>query len=197
MLKLFNIFFTGIIQMIYQTIKNFVDLETLRDINQELTDDAKWRFRKTFFRFNLLTELKDFDEFDESTYYQNQNVLDQIAPHWQKVYKSISDLAGEDFNIMRFVVGGQVAGQSLHKHADLNPEFPGDCRTFLVYLNDWYPESGAGLTVFEDKDFYHEEHPESGKLVEFNSKTPHYTTSHTVSDWFRFIFVVHGAYKQK
>ena len=178
--------------MILSRHRQFVSDSDLAVINQELLHTPGWIYRWNFWRYYLIDGLQAYQEADARTWYGHQNIVPRLSEPWQKLFESVQDLAGFRFVIQRYALTGQTQGQYQTLHRDTGLELQGDFRSYLIYLNDsWQPDQG-GSTHLVDDHRTHNEWPEPGKLIEFNSQTLHCGNPPDIANTLRMTLVIHG-----
>ncbi len=179
--------------MIVSRHSAFIDAETLQQMHNELTNSANWMFRNKFWRYYVATGLAPYKEQDESTWYGNQDTMQSVRDPWKTLFKQVYKLAGPDFKLMRYALTGQTQGQEQELHRDTSLALKGTFRSYLLYLNTSWDQSWGGLTDFVvDGKLVHQEIPEPGKLVEFDSQVLHVGHAPKHPEFLRLSLVLHG-----
>lgn len=179
--------------MILARHRQFVDPETLQLINQELTNTPGWIYRTNFWRYYLVDGLEPYQEHDPSTWYHHQSAIHNLRQPWADLFKQVYELAGPNFRLQRYALTGQTQGQhqTLHYDTTLNPK--GTFRSYLLYLNVKWDQDQGGSTDFAFEDLIvHQEWPEPGKLVVFDSQALHCGNPPAVPNVLRTTMVLHG-----
>lgn len=176
--------------MILRRQLEFLDAQELQAINQELTSTAGWVWRERFWRYYLIDGLQPYQESNPATWYHNQSgALDRLKWPWRALFDRVFELAGPRFQLMRYALTGQTQNQYPVWHTDVSPDLPGTWRSYLIYLNDHYDRDWGGPTMLKPN---HQEQPEPGKLIEFNSQVMHIGLPPRVPDFLRTTIVLHG-----
>jgi len=173
----------------------FIPQADLREMHNELLSSAGWVFREKFWRYYLISGLKPYNEFDSSTWYHNQpGALDQLRQPWKRMFDQVFDLAGSNFRLMRYALSGQTQNQMPELHRDVETKSsPGHWRSYLVYLNSEYHQDWGGPTEIQLADnSWHQECPEPGKMIEFDSQLLHIGRPPVIPDLLRLTIVLHG-----
>ena len=161
--------------IIQQSKNNFVSSDNLSKICCELMSSPGWVFRSALWRFHLLDQIEKYDHYNRQTWicYQD-NLLEQLPLTWKPLFDSVLDLAGPKFRLMRYVINGQTQHQLPSIHYDVPLDLHGTYRTYLIYLNTEWNKNWGGETEFvRDGNIVHQEWPEPGKLIEYDSKILH------------------------
>lgn len=176
------------------THRDFIGSTTLNQINHELMNTPGWVFRERFWRYYLIDGLEPYSESDPSTWYHNQTgTLERLKQPWRDLFDQVYDLAGNSFQLMRYALTGQTQNQMPVLHTDTTPGIPGNWRSYLLYLNAVYPKSYGGTTDFVvDNQTVHQEFPEPGKLIEFDSQLLHIGNPPEQPNVLRISLVLHG-----
>lgn len=179
--------------MIFSKHPNFIDTDTLTQINRELTSSANWMFRNKFWRYYVANGLNTYNEANEASWYGNQPAIKSINDPWNTLFNRVYELAGPNFVLMRYALTGQTQGQEQELHRDTSLELTGDFRSYLMYLNSEWNHSWAGATDFvQDNQLIHQEFPEPGKLIEFDSQALHVGHAPNIPNFLRLSLVLHG-----
>jgi Rps23 Pro-64 3,4-dihydroxylase Tpa1-like proline 4-hydroxylase len=180
--------------MIISRHKNFVDADTLAQLQDELLSTTNWAFRKCIWRYYVMDDLKIYKESDSSTWYGNQpSAMKNLREPWKRVFEQVHALAGPSFKFMRYAINAQVQGQTQDLHVDASDALKGDFRTYLIYLNTEWDQSWGGATEFQiNHKPVHYEYPEPGKLVEFNSQIWHLGHAPEKPNFLRLSVGLHG-----
>jgi len=173
----------------------FIPADDLHVMHQELLSSAGWVFREKFWRYYLIPGLRPYNEFDTATWYHNQpGALERIKQPWKRMFDCVLNLAGADFQLMRYALTGQTQNQmpDLHKDVETTDQ-PGQWRSYLLYLNTEYHQHWGGPTEIQMADgSQHLEWPEPGKLIEFDSQLLHIGHPPEVPNVLRLTIVLHG-----
>jgi hypothetical protein len=142
----------------------------------------------------LAQGLSEYSELDVSSWYHNQKqAMKTVEAPWTTVFHKVLQHAGADFRLMRYALTGQTSHQQQFLHRDTSLQLQGKFVSYLLYLNDKWDQSYGGTTDFVvDDQLVHQEIPEPGKLVEFNSQMLHVGNPPTVANVLRLTLVIHG-----
>lgn len=174
--------------------RDFIKPDTLNQMHGELINSPGWVFRERFWRYYLIDGLEPYNESQPMTWYHNQpGALARLRQPWRDLFDQVYDLAGNSFQLMRYALTGQTQNQIPVLHTDTTVGMPGKWRSYLLYLNVVYPESYGGTTDFVvDNQIVHQEFPEPGKLVEFDSQILHIGNPPEQPNVLRISLVLHG-----
>jgi len=179
--------------MIFSRHSQFIDSATLKQMHTELTSNANWMFRNKFWRYYLVDGLLPYQQSDESSWYGNQPNIKNVREPWHALFQQIYQLAGPNFKLMRYALTGQTYGQEQELHVDTTLLLDGTFRTYLMYLNTEWDNSWGGTTDFVvDGKLVHQEFPEPGKLIEFDSQAFHIGHAPNKLDCLRLTLILHG-----
>lgn len=179
--------------MLYSRHRNFVDSDTLKKICQQLNNSAGWIYRTNFWRFYLVNGLEPYSEAQPHTWYGRQLAFGALQDPWRGVFERVIQLAGAEFVVQRYALTGQTQSQHQTLHYDTSLSLQGNFRSYLIYLNDKWDQAMGGTTDFMVNDqLVHQEYPEPGKLIEFNSQTLHCGNPPDVPNVLRLSLVIHG-----
>jgi hypothetical protein len=179
--------------MIYSTHKNFVDSSELKIIADQLTNTPGWVYRTNFWRYYLVSGLKPYSESDSDSWYSRQDIVPKLDQPWRTLFERVAALSRSRLLIQRYALTGQTQNQSQTLHYDTSQNLKGDFRSYLIYLNHKWNSTQGGETHFELSDGQsHQEFPEPGKLIEFNSQTLHKGNAPSVPNMLRLTMVIHG-----
>jgi hypothetical protein len=174
--------------------RDFVDAATLRSINKELLHTPGWVYRNNFWRYYLVQGLEPYVESEPGTWYCSQHqAMQSISPLWSKLFEQVSQAAGSNFKLQRYALTGQTQSQQQTLHRDVSLSLTGCFRSYLLYLNDKWDQAQGGSTDFIEQDqLKHQEWPEPGKLVVFDSQCLHVGNPPIVPNTLRLTLVIHG-----
>jgi hypothetical protein len=182
--------------MIINSVRNFVDPELLETLNHELLTKPGWLFKGNFWRYHIMNIPTPYyySELDELTWYGNlPGALDTLTPNWKKLFDSVHEFAGPNFKLMRYALTGHTKGQDQNLHYDASNTLLGTYRSYLIYLNTKWNNAWGGTTDFViNEKLVHQEYPEAGKLIEFDSQILHTAHSANIDNFLRMTIVLHG-----
>jgi hypothetical protein len=183
--------------MLRNTVLNFLNQKELAKIYQDITTQSKWRFKNTFWRYQLFDQLPPYNECDESTWLHNNfELIEKLDEPWHELFKKFLLHAGPNFKLMRCAINGQTIDQLNPIHTDLQT-ISGNGSTFLLYLNQNWNASNGGQTQFfnDQQQLLHSENVEPGKLIEYDSRILHFGQSPCVSKILRLTIAWQGMYR--
>jgi hypothetical protein len=175
--------------------KHFVSADCLASMQKELLSSAGWIFRGNCWRYYLLSDLVPYIEDDPSTWYHHQRcAMDRIPQPWKHVFDKVCELAGPKFKLMRYAINGQTQNQVTKLHKDVETlELPGHWCTYLIYLNTDYDQAWGGPTqILMPTGLWHQEWPEPGKLIEYDSQLWHIGRPPEISNVLRLTLALQG-----
>ena len=179
--------------MIYSTQRNFVNDSELKIIADQLTNTPGWIYRTNFWRYYLVSGLNPYSELDTESWYGRQDIVSKLDQPWRTLFERVYELSGSRLLIQRYALTGQTQNQSQTLHYDTSLNLNGDFRSYLIYLNHKWDMAQGGETHFELSHCQrHQEFPEPGKLIEFNSQTLHKGNAPLVPNMLRMTLVIHG-----
>ena len=180
--------------MIESVHHNFIGSNWLQTLSNELINSPGWIFRQKFWRYYLVQGLATYHENDASTWYHNQQqALNTMSLPWAKLFDKVSELAGPEFRLMRYALTGQTQNQHPVLHTDVSETLAGHYTSYLIYLNThWETQLQGSTDFFKHNVLTHQEYPEPGKLVVFDSKVFHQGNPPHKEDTLRLTLVLHG-----
>ena len=179
--------------MIEAAHNNFISTDWLQSLSDELLNTHGWVFRQKWWRYYLAQGLQPYVESNAATWYHNQtDALYTMAPQWRKLFDKVYELAGPDFRLMRYALTGQTQNQRPPLHTDVSQDLNGCYKSYLIYLNTVATQGSTDFVV--DNKLVHQELPEPGKLIVFDSKILHCGNPPTQPDFLRLSIVLHGTH---
>jgi hypothetical protein len=177
--------------MIESTHHSFINKDWLQSLSDELLNANGWVFRQKFWRYYLAQGLQPYVESNAATWYHNQtDALYTMTSQWRKLFDKVYDLAGSNFQLMRYALTGQTQNQQPVLHTDVSENLNGCYKSYLIYLNNVATQGSTDFVV--DNKLIHQEPPEPGKLIVFDSKILHCGNPPTQPDFLRLSIVLHG-----
>jgi hypothetical protein len=175
--------------------KHFVSADCLALVHKELMSSPGWTFKGNYWRYYIIRDLAPYVEQDCATWYCNQSrAMNGISQPWRQLFDSVFELAGPKFQFMRYALNGQTQNQFAQLHKDVEIlENSEQWRTYLIYLNLDYSRSWGGQTeILMPTGLRHQEWPESGKMIEYNSQLWHIGQPPEVPNVLRLTLALQG-----
>jgi hypothetical protein len=181
-------------------IPQFFNGQELTAVWHEFNTQPRWQYRRMsggqwFWWYMFFLNNEQFVA-------NNEQQWDTVtAPIWRDLYNKVCNYAGSNFIPYRYIINGQTLGQEGHPHSDFARNLD-NRTTFLAYLNLEWEESWGGSTIFYNNrvDEYnaeakrHQELPEPGKLLEYDSRIVHKGTPPLISNVLRVSLSIQGEY---